>query len=87
MDPFWPTTPESFLSVPPPALESLRPILNQCLLMKGISGTPIAPFNGAPYALELSTWLTAQLPDADTRNRINIVEIATSYPFLNHRVR
>ncbi len=72
MDQFWPATPESFLSAPPAALESLRPVLNQCLLVKGISGTPIAPFNGAPHALELSTWLTAQLPDADTRNRINI---------------
>lgn len=72
MDQFWPTSPESFLKSPPPALESLRPVLDQCLLMKGISGVPISPFNGAPHALELSTWLTAQLPDADTRNRINI---------------
>src|SRR5882672_2646434 len=60
MDQFWPTTPESFLTAPPPALESLRSVLDQCLLMKGISGVPIAPFNGAPHALELSTWLTAK---------------------------
>jgi hypothetical protein len=33
---------------------------------------PISPFNGAPHALELSTWLTARLPDADTRSRVNI---------------
>ena len=33
---------------------------------------PIAPFNGAPHALELSTWLTATLPAADKRNEINI---------------
>ena len=72
MDQFWPTSPESFLAEPPPALESLRPILDQCLVMKGISGVPIAPFNGAPHALELSTWLTAMLPDANTRNQINI---------------
>jgi len=72
MEQFWPTSPESFLSSPPAALESLRPVLDQCLLMKGISGVPIAPFNGAPHALELSTWLTAMLPDANTRNRINI---------------
>src|SRR5436190_4556950 len=72
MDQFWPADAESFLSAPPPALESLRPVLDQCLLMKGISGVPIAPFNGAPHALELSTWLTAMLPDANTRNRINI---------------
>jgi hypothetical protein len=83
MDQFWPTTPESYLTAPPPALESLRPVLDQCLLMKGISGIPIAPFNGAPHALELSTWLTAQLPDSRQRNRINIAisadQIAANY--------
>jgi hypothetical protein len=72
MDLFWPKSAESFLDAPPPALESLRSVLDQCLLMKGISGVPIAPFNGAPHALELSTWLTAMLPDANTRNQINI---------------
>ena len=72
MDQFWPTSPESFLASPPPALESLKPVLDQCLMMKGISGVPISPFNGAPHALELSTWLTARLPDADTRSRVNI---------------
>ena len=71
-DQFWPADAESFLTAPPSALESLKPVLDQCLLMKGISGVPIAPFNGAPHALELSTWLTAQLPDADTRGQINI---------------
>ena len=42
MDQFWPKSPESFLTSPPPALESLRPVLDQCLLVKGISGVPIA---------------------------------------------
>ena len=83
MDQFWPKDPDSFLSSPPPALESLRPVLDQCLLMKGISGVSIAPFNGAPHALELSTWLTATLPDADTRSQINIAisadQIAANY--------
>ena len=32
MEQFWPKDAESFLSSPPPALESLRPVLNQCLL-------------------------------------------------------
>lgn len=72
MDQFWPASPEAFLTSPPPALASLRPVLGQCLLMKGISGVPISPFNGAPHALELSTWLTARLPDADRRSQINI---------------
>ena len=72
MDQFWPASPESFLSSPPPALESLRPVLDQCLLMKGIAGVPIAPFDGAPHALELSTWLTAALPDANKRSQIHI---------------
>ena len=72
MKQFWPENAESFLASPPPALESLRPVLDQCLMMKGISGVPISPFNGAPHALELSTWLTAMLPAADKRAEINI---------------
>ncbi|MBT6155583.1 MAG: DUF1552 domain-containing protein [Planctomycetaceae bacterium] len=72
MDQFWPADAESFLKSPPPALESLRPVLDQCLLMRGISGVAIAPFNGAPHALELSTWLTATLPDPAKRNTIQI---------------
>ena len=83
MDQFWPVNAETFLMAPPPALTSLRPVLNQCLLMRGISGIPISPFNGAPHALELSTWLTAQLPDADKRNQIHIAisadQIAANY--------
>lgn len=72
MDQFWPANSESFLSSPPPALESLRPVLDQCVVMKGIAGVPIAPFNGAPHALELSTWLTATLPSPERRNEISI---------------
>ncbi|MBL8228503.1 MAG: DUF1552 domain-containing protein [Bryobacterales bacterium] len=72
MDQFWPKDADSFHSSPPPALESLRPVLDQCLMMKGVSGVPIAPFNGAPHALELSTWLTATLPAAEKRNEISI---------------
>lgn len=83
MEQFWPASPESFRSAPPPALESLRPVLGECLMMKGISGVPISPFNGAPHALELSTWLTARLPDADRRSQISIAisadQIAANY--------
>jgi hypothetical protein len=83
MDQFWPANPESFLTAPPSALASLRPVLGECLMLKGISGVPISPFNGAPHALELSTWLTARLPDADHRSQINIAisadQIAANY--------
>ncbi|WP_425613570.1 DUF1552 domain-containing protein [Anatilimnocola sp. NA78] len=83
MDQFWPADAESFLSSPPPALKSLEPVLDQCLLMKGISGVSIAPFNGAPHALELSTWLTASLPNPARRNEIDISisadQIAANY--------
>jgi hypothetical protein len=72
MDQFWPTSQEEFLNSPPPIIQSLKPIMDQCLMMKGISGVPTEPFGGAPHALELSTWLTGQLPDADSRDRINI---------------
>lgn len=80
---FWPTSPEKFLTEPPKSIESLRPVLNQCLMVKGVSGVPIKPFNGAPHALELSTWLTATLPNADHRNKIDIAisadQIAANY--------
>lgn len=83
MDQFWPSSPESFLKSPPPALESLRPILDQCLLMKGISGVPITPFGSAPHALELSTWLTASLPNAAKRSQIHIA-ISADQIFANY---
>ena len=83
MDQFWPKSPDTFLSEPPPALESLRAVLHQCLMFKGISGVPISPLNGAPHALELSTWLTATLPDATRRSIVNIAisadQIAANY--------
>ena len=71
MDQFWPKSQDEFLRAAPPILRSLQPIMDQCLMMKGISGVPTAPFGGAPHALELSTWLTARLPDADSRDRID----------------
>lgn len=80
---FWPTDSAGFLKSPPAILEPLRGVLDQCLLVKGISGVPIAPFNGAPHALELSTWLTATLPDAKKRDVVNIAisadQIAANY--------
>src|ERR1051325_4481845 len=80
---FWPKDSTGFLNSPPPILEPLRGVLDQCLLVKGISGVPIAPFNGAPHALELSTWLTATLPDAQKRDVVNIAisadQIAANY--------
>ena len=83
MDQFWPTSPETFRTNPPPALESLRPLLDQCLLMKGISGVPITPFGSAPHALELSTWLTATLPNAAKRSEIHIA-ISADQIFANY---
>ena len=44
MDQFWPATPESFLSAPPPALESLRPVLDHCLIGgAGLGGNGVGP--------------------------------------------
>lgn len=83
MDQFWPADADSFLTDPPPALESLRGLLDQCLLIKGIEGVANGPFRGAPHALELSTWLTATLPDPDKRAEVNIAisadQIAANY--------
>jgi len=82
MEQFWPAD-QSFIDSPPPILEPLKGVLDQCLIVKGVSGVPIAPFNGAPHALELSTWLTATLPDANRRDVVNIAisadQIAANY--------
>src|SRR6185436_17901392 len=51
MEQFWPTD-QTFADSPPPILEPLKGVLDQCLIVKGVSGVPIAPFNGAPHALE-----------------------------------
>src|SRR3954470_11309983 len=83
MERFWPTDPAGFLKSPPAILEPLKPVLDQCLVVKGISGVPIGPLNGAPHALELSTWLTATLPDTHKRDVVNIAisadQIAANY--------
>jgi hypothetical protein len=83
MERFWPSDPKTFLTAPPPILEPLRAVLDQCLVMKGITGVPINPLNGAPHALELSTWLTATLPDTDKRDVVNIAisadQVAANY--------
>src|SRR5215216_4241511 len=41
MERFWPTDPKTFLTNPPPILEPLQGVLDQCLLVKGITGVPI----------------------------------------------
>src|SRR5579862_1757531 len=83
MERFWPTDPATFLSEPTEILQPLAPVLDQCLLVKGITGVPISPMNGAPHALELSTWLTASLPDVNKRDIVNIAisadQIAANY--------
>lgn len=80
---FFPADQASFLNSPPPILEPLRGVLDQCLVVRGISGVPIDPLNGAPHALELSTWLTATLPDTHKRDVVNIAisadQIAANY--------
>ena len=72
MEQFSPSSPEAFLTNPTPILEPLRPVLDQCVVARGVSGIPIEPLGSAPHALELSTWLTATLPDSNRRNRIQI---------------
>src|SRR5213082_2453522 len=51
MERFWPSDPATFLSAPPSILEPLKPVLDQCLVVSGVSGVPISPMNGAPHAL------------------------------------
>jgi hypothetical protein len=47
-------------------------VLDQCSREGRERACPSQPLNGAPHALELSTWLTATLPDTTRRDVINI---------------
>lgn len=73
---FWPSNPAAYPQVLPPSLEPLRPVIDQCLLLDGIDNVPRTPFNDAAHAIELSTWLTATLPDAGRRDTISIAPSA-----------
>ncbi|HVR85937.1 MAG TPA: DUF1552 domain-containing protein, partial [Planctomycetota bacterium] len=73
---FWPQIPGAYPQVLPTSLEPLRTVINEILLLDGIDNVPRAPFEGAAHAIELSTWLTATLPDATRRDSIQIAPSA-----------
>jgi len=68
---FWPD-PKTFPGVLTKSLEPLRSVIDQCLLLDGLDGLDHGPFPGAAHGLELSTWLTATLPNAVKRGEIDI---------------
>lgn len=73
---FWPANPGAFPQLLPPSLEPLRPVVDQCLLLDGIDGVNRSPYSDAAHAIELSTWLTATLPDVKNRDLIAIAPSA-----------
>ena len=92
MDQFWPKSQEAFLnSGTPPIIQSLQPVMDQCLMMKGISGVPIFPLQRAlPHAAGACRPGSPRgLPDASTRGRINIAisadQIMANYVGPTHR--
>ena len=75
MSDFWPDA-KTFPAVLPKSLEPLRLVIDQCLVLDGLDNLDHGPFPGAAHGLELSTWLTATLPDANKRGQINIAPSA-----------
>jgi hypothetical protein len=73
---FWPADPKTYPVTLPSSLEPLRPVIDQCLLLEGIDNVPHTPLDGAAHALELSSWLTATLPDPTKRDTVNIAPSA-----------
>ena len=53
MERFWPTDPATFLSAPPEILEPLKPVLDQCMLVKGITGVPISPYGLPSHSMTM----------------------------------
>ena len=73
---FFPADPATFPVTLPPSLEPLRPVIDRCLVLGGIDNIPRKPFEGAAHAIELSTWLTATIPDPAKRDTISIAPSA-----------
>jgi hypothetical protein len=69
---FWPSDPKTYPVTLPPSLEPLRAVIDQCLLLEGVDNVDHGKLGNAAHALELSTWLTATLPDENKRDTINI---------------
>jgi len=68
---FWPTDPATFPVALSKNLESLRPVIDQCLLIDGLRHAE----NGKPYpphTEELASWLTAWQPNHARRDIIDI---------------
>jgi hypothetical protein len=73
---FFPADPATYPVTLPPSLEPLRPVIDRCLVLGGLDNIPRKPFEGAAHAIELSTWLTAAIPDPAKRDTINIATSA-----------
>lgn len=69
---FWPSDPKNFPLVLPKNLEPLRQVIDQCLLLNGIENAAYGALDGAPHALEVSSWLSATMPNANNRANIDI---------------
>ncbi len=76
MKEFWPADAHAWPTALPSSLEPLRPVIDQCLLLQGIDNIDRAPYAGAAHAIELSTWLTASIPDPAKRDTIAIAPSA-----------
>ncbi len=70
---FWPKDEKDWAANLSPALQSLRPFFDNILLLDGINNE--VGF-GAPHAIELCSWLTAEAPNRDKRDQINIAPSA-----------
>lgn len=71
---FWPSDPATFPTVLPKTLETIRPIIGDCLILDNLKGP--AAIEGAgerpPHANELSAWLTAAQFNINNRTNIDI---------------
>ena len=70
---FWPKDEKDWATNLSPTLEPLRPFFDDVLLLDGINNE--VGF-GAPHAIELCSWLTAESPNRDKRDQINIAPSA-----------
>lgn len=72
IDAFWPKDPATYPVTLPPTLEPLREVADQCLLLDNVKGAEDGKPWPPPHCREISSWLTAAMPNRAKPGEIDL---------------
>lgn len=72
VDAFWPKDPATYPVSLPPTLEPLRDVADQCLLLDHLQGAEDGKPWPPPHCREISSWLTAAMPNRAKPGEIDL---------------